>query len=399
MLGFTTLAGSPVAGDSEDLGLVNATVAATFPKFTALLSAPVSITATIEAQFPFAKYSQASIAATFPKLEARFIGEVLPPFFNTGIRATFPRMTALLYGGAQMKATFPLMTAAITATVRPVATINATFPRMTAALVVMGGSAVSIVARFPKMTALVYGGGRIVAAFPKLTAAVDATVGTAISITANFPMLTGSMQGFAGSVATINATFPMLVASGFVNNIVATFPRMRALIVANASAYTVSDAYVLTLNNDKKPVTRYTNYPFHSIVRRGDSYLAFGPAGAFELAGIDDAGAPIAWAFKFGPTVELPGDEFGQGVVKRNEGTYWTGRFSGTVTASAAVDDGTTYEYAKDAVTDNMDCLRIPIGRGLSGFAWEFGLSGEGALDMRRAEFLQRATKRKVRHG
>jgi hypothetical protein len=134
-------------------------------------------------------------------------------------------------------------------------------------------------------------------------------------------------------------------------------------------------------------------------VRFGNDYLGFGPTGVFKLSGNDDAGTPILWSFTFGNTTEMPGDEFGQGYRKTNDGAYFDGRFTGTAMLSVSVDDGTVYTYSKLMPNNQRDTLRFVPGKGLRGFSWQFGLSGAGPCDVYRAEFLQRALSRKVKHG
>lgn len=338
------------------------------------------------------------IEATMPRMTASIDGQVLPNYFNQGIRATMPKMTALMYGGGRVRATMPKMTAALTATTSNHFALAATLPSMTAALTAYAGSVVTIAATMPRMTAVAYGSGRIVATMPAMTAALTGQSGTVVAVAATMPRMTGAVTGFAGRAMTIAATMPRMVAlSG--SYITATMPRMRALITANESSYEVTEAYAVTLNNENRPVTRFTNYPFHSIVRIGARTIGFGPDGARELRGDDDAGDLIAWAFTFGATDELPGTGFGQGVEKINDGAYFTGRFENEIELSVAVDDGETYSYIEVPPTTSMDTIRIPVGRGLCGFKWQFGLAGTGMMKLYRCEFLQRSLRRKVKHG
>jgi len=339
-----------------------------------------------------------TIFATAPRPRAFIVGDILPEYYSLGIHAKAPHPTALLYGGATISAKAPRPTASLTGD-NSYGIIKAKAPRPVAYITALVGDIGIVVATAPKPTAQIYGGVTIAATAPAPTATITATLGIVGTITATAPSPRAAVTAVVGIAVAINATAPRPQALAW-NLITATAPRPRFYIDAsNEAAYTVTDAYVVTLNNPAKPVTRYTNYPFQSIVRFGNDYLMFGPSGVFKLGGADDAGTPIAWSFKFGQTTETPGDEFGQGYKKTNLGVYFDGRFTGTAQLSVSVDDGTVYTYSKLMPDNKRDTLRFVPGKGLRGFAWQFGLSGAGPLDVYRAEFLQHALARKVKHG
>jgi hypothetical protein len=241
-----------------------------------------------------------------------------------------------------------------------------------------------------------YSGEFISATLPKLTAAAVVTVPSTAQVTGRMPEMTAAVAGVIYAGAAVTASMPRITSAGW-NYIGAGLPRMRAL-ASNDASYSVTVAYAVTLTNKAKPVTRYTNYPFQSIVRFGNDYIGFGPIGAVKLAGADDAGTPIAWSFTFGDETRAADSRAGPTVYKTNSGVYFSGRFAGATALTVKVDDGSVYTYNKVVLASNRDTLRFVPGRGLLGFSWRFGLSGVGAMDLYRAEFIQRSLSRKVKH-
>lgn len=324
--------------------------------------------------------------------------EVLPAYFSVGIRATGLIGSAVMNGGSRIRARGLIGSAALTVTSSGYNTIRATGLIGSAAITGLSGSVGSIAATGLIGSAVVYSGARIVASGLIGSAAITGKSGTVAAITAKGLLGTAAVTGYAGTAISITATGILGVATS--GNVIAARGLIgRALIIANETSYVVADAYTVTLNNPKKPVTRFTHYGFHSIVRRGSQYLAFGPAGAFALSGTDDAGTAIEWSVQFGPTVELPGNEYGQGIVKDNTGVYVNGRFTEPMELAVAVDDDDPYAYVTTPPKDGADTLRFVPGRGLRGIAWQYTLSGSGPMTLYRAEFLQRSLKRKVKHG
>lgn len=336
------------------------------------------------------------IIGEIPMMTAEVQADVLPAYFAPGIHATIPRMTARMYGAGQIKASIPKMTAAVTATVPTRIRVDATIPMMTASVAASAGSVATVVATIPMMVAqLDEGAAQIAASIPMMTALLAGQSGTVGQITATMPMMTAAFAGYGGAAADIAATIPMMVAGG-ATVIRASIPMMRAYVVANQATYTMGYAYAVTLNNPRKPVTRYTGFNFKNIVRLGDRYIGFGADGAYELTGADDNGEVIAWSFKFGETNEVPGGD--RTNAKRTDAVYWLGQFCADVTMSVRVDQGPEYQYIESPRDATTTAMRITTGRGLVGHYWQFGLAGTGAFAIHKAGVLNRPSKRKNRH-
>lgn len=340
--------------------------------------------------------SLCTIFTAGPAARASIDAEVLPDYYSPGIHAVGPKAVAAFYSGSFIAASGPVATAAV-AINSDWNIVSVVGPVASASLDVKAGAVATVSATGPRASAAFYSGSFIHATGPAATANLTGLSGTVAGIAVTGPFASASVAGFSGSALSIVVTGPKAVRGDY-NFIEAVGPAAQ-FFASNDASYAITEAYAVTLNNPAKPVTRYTNYRFQSIVRFGNDYIGFGPNGAFRLSGADDVGTPIAWSFKFGQTTETPGDEFGQGYKKMNLGVYFDGRFTGTAQLSVSVDDGTVYTYSKLMPDNKRDTLRFVPGKGLRGFAWQFGLSGTGPLDVYRAEFLQHALARKVKHG
>jgi hypothetical protein len=339
-----------------------------------------------------------SIYMSLPPLRMLMDIEVLPDYFNLGVRMTLPRLRLQAFGDAIARFQLPSLTLA--ATVASDYNVAAfTLPKLKLSASIVAGAVANVAMTLRRLTLSAGSGSIANFTLPKLVLAAQGSSGTVAQVSGKLSQLTLAASASVGFVATVSMKLPRLISGGW-NTITMTLPRLR-LLATNDVSYAVSDAYVTTITNAKKPVTRYTNYPFASIVRFGNDYFGFGPTGVFKLSGADDAGVPIAWSFRFGSSIDMPGRDGAvpDGVRKMNLGAYFSGRFNGTTTLSVSVDDGTTYTYSKITPNNQRDTVRFVPGKGLRGFAWQFGFSGIGAMDLYRAEFLQRSLERKVKHG
>lgn len=338
-----------------------------------------------------------NIVGVWPSMTAEILVDVLPTYYAQGITATIPKMTALVQTGGQIAATVPKMTAAVAVQVTTGVTITASPPSMTAVVAGFGGTLGTIAATVPSMTTVSYGGAFVSASMPKMTAVLAGLSGTAGSITASWPSMTADVEAKSGTVAVIVSSIPMMTANdgGFIS---ATLPMMTALVIANDPVYAFGYAYAMTLNNETNPVTRYTNFNFKDIVRLGDTYLAYGPNGIYELTGTTDGTTPVPWSYTHGET-SASKEGNSQTFNHRTEVAYLFGSFTHDVTLNVRVDESDLFSYTKTPPDSNLRTLRFEVGRGLLGHYWEYGLNGTGDFSLLRAEMLTSAQQRKVRYG
>lgn len=120
------------------------------------------------------------------------------------------------------------------------------------------------------------------------------------------------------------------------------------------------------------PISHYPQFPFNSMFKVGDKYLATGDDGLFELTGDTDDGDPIIESFKTGKL------DFGSPYLKTVRDVYMgftaTGRVLLKVTTSQeGVERERWYELKTDkgAVGKSQEG-RVRLGKGVKSRYWQF---------------------------
>lgn len=371
------------------------------PKFLAWNGAGILQLVEPEPQiFLFNENDYNIIKADIPDIEVEMVVDVLPVYFAQNvIVADIPDIEVRMYGAGRIVASIPEITVAAVLTVDTGMTITAFIPDIGVSMPALAGSVGTIDSTIPDITVSMQGGGRIVADIPDIEVDAVFSGGRVASIEASIPDIEVLMSSIVGAALTVVADLPEIGQGGGAW-IVADIPDITVYVAATAAAAPVLGiAYTMTLDNPRKPVTRYTNYAFRDIIRYAGKHYGFGADGVFELTGVTDNGIGIAWAYKMGETGNVAGGGNVDMFNKRTIVVYVLGSFVGPTALTVKVDGGVERQYEKDAPPDaDVRTLRYEPGQGLLGNFWTFGQFGTGPATIHQLQILNRLQTRKLRY-
>lgn len=153
----------------------------------------------------------------------------------------------------------------------------------------------------------------------------------------------------------------------------APMPQVDGVIVSTVPAQFVG--YVM--NTETGSITRYTQYPFHSLGEFNDTYLGASSTGIYALTGSTDDGANIAASsFKFGFS------DFKSEFLKRIRDLYVGYRSDDDLQFTVTLDgEGSERTYTLARRGAGLRPARTKVGRGLKSRYWQIGISNTNGAD------------------
>lgn len=132
------------------------------------------------------------------------------------------------------------------------------------------------------------------------------------------------------------------------------------------------------VNTESLGISEYSNYPFNSFARLGNTYLGATELGIYALEGDDDAGTSIDSVIRTGLL------DFGKGVKKRIPSAYLGYTADGRLILKLSVTDSgdkKEYWYELDQSRNAPVVERIKSGKGLKSVYWQFEIINADGID------------------
>ena len=334
-------------------------------------------------------YGGARMSGTLPMITGVFNGRLHKS--NT-LEGDLPMMVGTMRGGARLVAVLPAMTGLMTARVSTAGRLVGVLPVMTGVMSGSNSGAGVLEGTLPMMIGAMRGGGQLAGVLPMMTGMMRGSRNTTGVLIGTLPMMTGLMVGTQQITGALVGILPMLVPSGF-GRLVGELPMMTGVMSGQFAVEIVYEAYAINLKPGNKAgvheVTHYTNYPFDGIVRHGNRYYAWGASGLFEITGDTDYNAaapstPAAIPWDWMTTVT----DFGSSQRKAMRQMTVGGRLGPRASASVSIGKASdfTYRYAT-AKGERAQNYRIKFGKGLNDRYYSIGLSGAGVGDVDTIDF------------
>jgi hypothetical protein len=231
---------------------------------------------------------------------------------------------------------------------------------------------------------------------PLVTVTGDMQAGNVLTAAVSMASALLSSSGLSGSVSTGAVAVPIAtlnenLQAGSLNAASVVVP---VVVVTGTAVNVLPATYVgWTMNTHNAGVTRYTQFPFHSLGRLGVGYLGAAADGIYLFAGEDDAGVAIPASFKLG----VQGTEDGR--LSLITQAYVSARADGQLELLATIDGGEEeYAYPLTPLVGGMHPNRVKLGRGLRSAYWQFGLRNvQGAdFEVDVLDFVEHQLNRKV---
>lgn len=167
---------------------------------------------------------------------------------------------------------------------------------------------------------------------------------------------------------------------------------IRALLNVGVTGVRDPSDYLVWSVEREGASAAYSNFAFNSFARIGGRIFAAGDSGLYELAGDNDAGAPIsAW-------VDLGKRAFGTTLEKGITNAYLTVSSEAKMAVRVTTNDGKSYRYESRSQDVDMRAQRVDFGRGLRATYLNLEVSNVNgaAFDLEQLEFLVTESKRRI---
>lgn len=315
---------------------------------------------------------------TLPAVEVRSTGAQS----NSGAEITLPMLAVNAKVGNSARVTLPALVVSSSATFVGWGSAAVSLPMLLVNGAGKFGAIGAAALTLPMMAASGRFGGSARLVLPAMTAAAGGKVGSIGAASFVLPRLVVSSGSTAQNYGRANIILPMVQMAPIVRAQL-VLPAIQAVAIGGVVVVVSYEAYAVNLVKSRKDqpyeVTRYTSYPFTSIVRVKNAYYGVGPAGIYRLGGDTFDGAPIPTAW----TTHLA--NFGGTQKKTPESMYISGRMGLSAVGSVADGEKATYAYPMANLRGEAgQVYRVKLGKGIKSNYLGFGVSDPtgGVMDV-----------------
>lgn len=147
------------------------------------------------------------------------------------------------------------------------------------------------------------------------------------------------------------------------------------------------------MNTANGAASEYQGLSFNSLCKIGNRYFGASDTGIHEIAGNDDDGASIATYVQSGMI------DFGTALEKSVPVAYLGANVDGRVALGVSVSEKagvSTYWYEANRELEAINNVKVPIGKGLSGRYWKFGIASDALSEFDAVTVIPVTLKRRV---
>lgn len=147
------------------------------------------------------------------------------------------------------------------------------------------------------------------------------------------------------------------------------------------------------MNTSNGAASEYQGLNFNSLCKIGNRYFGASDTGIHEIAGNDDDGTSIATYVQSGLI------DFGTALEKSVPVAYLGADVDGRVALGISVSEKAgiaTYWYEANRELAAINNVKVPIGKGLSGRYWKFGIASDALSEFDAVTVIPVTLKRRV---
>lgn len=147
------------------------------------------------------------------------------------------------------------------------------------------------------------------------------------------------------------------------------------------------------MNTANGAASEYQGLNFNSLCKIGNRYFGASDTGIHEIAGNDDDGTSIATYVQSGLI------DFGTALEKSIPVAYLGADIDGRVALGVSVSEKSvvsTYWYEANRELAAINNVKVPIGKGLSGRYWKFGIASDALSEFDAVTVIPVTLKRRV---
>ncbi len=147
------------------------------------------------------------------------------------------------------------------------------------------------------------------------------------------------------------------------------------------------------MNTSNGAASEYQGLNFNSLCKIGNRYFGASDTGIHEIAGNDDDGTSIATYVQSGLI------DFGTALEKSIPVAYLGADVDGRVALGISVSEKAgiaTYWYEANRELAAINNVKVPIGKGLSGRYWKFGIASDALSEFDAVTVIPVTLKRRV---
>lgn len=147
------------------------------------------------------------------------------------------------------------------------------------------------------------------------------------------------------------------------------------------------------MNTSNTAVSEYQGLNFNSMCKIGNRYFGASDTGIHEITGNDDEGTSIATYVQSGLI------DFGTAIEKTVPVAYLGADVDGRVAFGVSVSEKagvSTYWYEANRELEAINNVKVPIGKGLSGRYWKFGIASDALSEFDAVTVIPVTLKRRV---
>jgi hypothetical protein len=147
------------------------------------------------------------------------------------------------------------------------------------------------------------------------------------------------------------------------------------------------------MNTANGAASEYQGLNFNSLCKIGNRYFGASDTGIYEIAGNDDDGTSIATYVQSGLI------DFGTALEKSVPVAYLGADVDGRVALGVSVSEKagvSTYWYEANRELEAINNVKVPIGKGLSGRYWKFGIASDALSEFDAVTVIPVTLKRRV---
>ncbi len=147
------------------------------------------------------------------------------------------------------------------------------------------------------------------------------------------------------------------------------------------------------MNTANGAASEYQGLNFNSLCKIGNRYFGASDTGIYEITGNDDDGTSIATYVQSGLI------DFGTALEKSVPVAYLGADIDGRVALGVSVSEKagvSTYWYEANRELAAINNVKVPIGKGLSGRYWKFGIASDALSEFDAVTVIPVTLKRRV---